>query len=82
MQDKLITGVHNKARSRHEKLLRATEQARSRAVEVLEELGAMVLDELIPDAELRKRIFAWLPSTDLDSLVAGCRYRGELAPLE
>ena len=35
MQDKLITGVHNKARLRYDDLLRATEEARSRAVEVL-----------------------------------------------
>jgi hypothetical protein len=58
MQDKLITGVHNKARLRYDDLLRATEEARSRAVEVLEELGTIVLDESIPDSEFRGEIFA------------------------
>jgi hypothetical protein len=53
MQDKLMTGVHNKARQRREDILRATEEACRRAVEVLEEVGNLVLDESIPDAELR-----------------------------
>src|SRR4029077_17388094 len=42
MQDKLITAVHSKARQRYEDLLRATEEARSRAAEILEELGPIV----------------------------------------
>jgi hypothetical protein len=42
MQDKLITSIHNKARKRYEDLLSATEEARSRAVEVLEEMGTVV----------------------------------------
>jgi hypothetical protein len=37
MQDKLITAVHSKARQRYDDLLRATEEARNRAVEVLED---------------------------------------------
>ena len=73
MQDKLITGVHNKARLRYDDLLRATEEARSRAVEVLEELGMIVLDESIPDSELRGEIFARLPSDAIGRLVDGCR---------
>ena len=71
MQDKLITGVHNKARLRYDDLLRATEEARSRAVEVLEELGTIVLDESIPDSELRGEIFARLPSEAIGRLVDG-----------
>jgi hypothetical protein len=39
MQDKLITSVNNKARKRYEELLWATEEARTRAVEVLEGMG-------------------------------------------
>ena len=54
MQDKLITGVHNKARQRREEILRATQEARRRVVEALEEVGSLVLDESIPDAELRR----------------------------
>ena len=73
MQDKLITGVHNKARHRYEELLRATEEARTRAVEVLEEMGSLVLDEAVSDAGLRHAIFAKIPSDDLTRLVAGCR---------
>ena len=73
MQDKLITGVHNKARQRYDDLLRATEEARTRAVEVLEALGTIVLDESIPDVELRQHIFARLPSADVGRLVEGCR---------
>jgi hypothetical protein len=73
MQDKLITSIHNKARKRYEQLLRATEEARSRAVEVLEEMGTLVLDDSIPDNELRKHIFDLLPSEDIGRLVEGCR---------
>ena len=73
MQDKLITAVHSKARQRYEDLLRATEEARSRAVEILEELGTVVLDDSIPDSELRTAIFARLPSDDIGKLVEGCR---------
>jgi hypothetical protein len=73
MQDKLITSIHNKARKRYEDLLRATEEARSRAVEVLEELGTVVLDDSIPDHEVRQSIFKLLPIDDISRLVEGCR---------
>ena len=73
MQDKLITSIHNKARKRHEDLLRATEEARSRAVEVLEEMGTVVLNDSIPDHEVRQYIFKLLPIDDASRLVKGCR---------
>ena len=73
MQDKLITSIHNKARKRYEELLRATEEARSRAVEVLEGMGTLVLDDSIPDNALRKHIFNLLPSEDMSRLMEGCR---------
>ena len=73
MQDKLITAIHNKARKRYDGLLRTAEEARSRAVEVVEELGTLVLDDSIPDDQLRKQIFALLPSDDITRLVEGCR---------
>jgi hypothetical protein len=56
---------------------RASEGARRRAVEVLEEVGSLVLDESIPDAELRRDIFAKLPRTDMERLVEGCRHLRE-----
>jgi TnpA family transposase len=73
MQDKLITSIHNKARKRYEELLWATEEARTRAVEVLERMGTLVLDDSIPDDKLRKYIFNLLPSEDIGRLVEGCR---------
>ena len=74
MQDKLITSIHNKARKRYDDVLRATEEARSRAVEVLESgMGTLVLNDSIPDHELRKHIFALLPSDDITRLVEGRR---------
>ena len=73
MQDKLITSIHNKARRRYEDLLRATEEARSRAVEVLEEIGTVVLDDSIPNNEVRQYIFKLLPIDDVSRLVEGCR---------
>jgi TnpA family transposase len=73
MQDKLITSIHNKARKRYDGLLRAAEEARSRAVEILEELGTLVLNDSIPDDQLRKHIFALLSSDDITRLVEGCR---------
>jgi len=77
MQDKLITGVHNKARQRREEILRATQEACRRVIEALEEVGSLVLDESIPDAELRRDIFARLPRTDMELLVEGCRHLRE-----
>jgi TnpA family transposase len=73
MQDKLITYVHNQARQRYEDLLRAAEEARTRAVEVLEQMGSLVLDDSIPDEKLRQEIYAHLPSEDIGRLVDGCR---------
>lgn len=73
MQDKLITSIHNKARKRYDGLLHAAEEARSRAVEVVEEMGMLVLSDSIPDDQLRGQIFAVLPSDDMTRLVEGCR---------
>jgi hypothetical protein len=61
-QDKLITTVHSKAKKRRDELLRAGEGAKRRAVEVLEVVGEMVLDESIPDAQLRNEILWRIPS--------------------
>lgn len=72
MQDKLITRLHNKARERREALLRAAEKARSRAVDVLEQLGGFILDESIADADLRSTIFSHLPLDELEELVLDC----------
>ena len=74
MQDKLITAIHNKARKRHEELLRATEEARTRAVEVLETMGTIVLDPSVPDGELRNWLFRCFPSEEMSRLVEGCRH--------
>jgi len=73
VQDKLITGIHHKAQRRREVLLRASEEAKRRAAEVLEQLGALVLDESIPDPELRHRILARIPGGEIATLVDGCR---------
>lgn len=73
MQDKLITRAHNLARVRREAVLRTTDQARRRAVEVLAELGTLVVDETIPDAALRQQIFTLWPSATLATLVEECR---------
>jgi hypothetical protein len=51
-QDKLITTVHAKAKKRREELLRAGEEARQRAVEVVEVMGELVLDDALPDVQL------------------------------
>jgi TnpA family transposase/DNA-binding MarR family transcriptional regulator len=73
MQDKLITRTHNRAKDEREALLRTTEQARGRAVAVLENLGSLVLDPAIPSDQLRERIFQYLPNEELTTLVEGCR---------
>src|SRR5207237_22008 len=77
VQDKLITGIHHKAQRRREILLRAGEAAKRRAAEVLEQLGALVLDESIPDPELRHQILARIPAEEIATLVDGCRQRRE-----
>lgn len=74
MQDKLITRVHNRAKKHRAELLHATDAAKARAVSVLEDLGALVLDERgVPDAELRARIYERHPREEIDLLVEGCR---------
>lgn len=73
MQDKLITRVHNQARVRRDTVVKASEQARRRAVEALEQIGGLVLDDTIPDAELRTRIFARIPNEKLAERVSECR---------
>ena len=57
----------------NEDSLRATEEARSRGVEVLEEIGTVVLDDSIPNHEVRQYIFKLLPIDDVSRLVEGCR---------
>ncbi len=64
MQDKLIISVHNKVQKRHEELLHTTEK-RSRAVEMREDMGKLVLEDSIPDNKLRKHIFELLPSKEI-----------------
>jgi TnpA family transposase len=71
-QDKLITTVHSKAKKRRDELLRAGEEAKRRAVEVLEVVGEMVLDESIPDVQLRNEILWRIPSEEMATLVDGC----------
>src|SRR5712691_2690207 len=73
MHDKRITSLHNKAHKRSDDILRATEETRSRAVEVLEGMGTLVLNDAIPDHEVRQHIFALLPSDEITRLVEGCR---------
>jgi len=71
-QDKLITSVHSKAKKRREALLRAGEEAKRRAVEVLEVMGGLVLDDSIPDLQLRSEILWRIPSEEIATLVDGC----------
>jgi len=71
-QDKLITSVHSKAKKRREALLRAGEEAKRRAVEVLEVMGELVLDDSIPDLQLRSEILWRIPSEEIATLVDGC----------
>jgi TnpA family transposase len=73
MQDKLITRVHNKARKRREEVLQDSDRTRERAVIVLEEIGSLVVDDAIPDHELRARIFAQHSCADLAAVVTECR---------
>ncbi len=73
VQDKLITSIHSKARKRRDDLLRASEEAKRRAVEVLEVMGELVLDEAIPDAQLRNEILWRIPDEEMATLVDGCR---------
>ena len=71
-QDKLITSVHAKAKKRREELLRAGEDAKRRAVEVVELMGELVLDTSIPDDQLRQEILQRVPSDEMATLVEGC----------
>lgn len=73
MQDKLITSIHNKARKRRDALLQATEESRTRAVEVLEGVGDLILDSSVPDGDLRNRVFSRWPRAEMHALVSGCR---------
>jgi hypothetical protein len=72
-QDKLITAVHSKAKKRHDELLRAGEEAKRRAVAVLGVVGELVLDDSIPDVQLRNQILWRIPSEEMATLVDGCQ---------
>ena len=72
-QDKLITTVHGKAKKRRDELLRASEEAKRRAVEVVEVMGELVLDKSIPDAQLQNEILWPIPDEEMATLVDGCR---------
>ena len=72
VQDKLITSIHSKAKKRRDNLLRASEEAKRRAVEVLEVMGELVLDKSIPDAQLRNEILWRIPDEKMATLVDGC----------
>lgn len=71
--DKVMNDIHNKARKRRQQLLRASEEVRSRAVEVLEVIGTLTLDEAIPDPRLRAEITQRYPREELTRLVEGSR---------
>jgi hypothetical protein len=73
MQDKLITRQHNKARQRRQNLLQATEQARTQTIEASQTVGTLIVDETIPDGQLRSRIFERLSNEQIQTLVVGCR---------
>jgi hypothetical protein len=72
-QDKLITAVYSKAKKRRDELLRAGEEAKRRAVEVLGVVGELVLDDTIPDVQLRNEILWRIPSEEMAILVDGCQ---------
>ena len=71
--DTRITSIHHNAHTRYDEVLRAPEAARSRAVEGLERLGTLVLNDSIPNHELRTHMLALRPGDDLTRLVEGCR---------
>ncbi|WP_425145104.1 hypothetical protein [Deinococcus sp.] len=71
--DKVMNDIHNKARKRRQQLLQASQEARSRAVDVLEVLGTLTLDEAIPDPGLRSEIIQRYPREELTRLVEGSR---------
>lgn len=71
--DKVMNDIHNKARKRRQQLFQASQEARSRAVEVLEVLGTLTLDETIPDPGLRSEIIQRYPREELTRLVEGSR---------
>jgi TnpA family transposase len=73
MQDKLITRIHNQAHDRYAALLRAGEEARSRAVAAVEQIGTLVLDDGIPEVGLRDRIFERVPRPAIGHLIEECR---------
>jgi hypothetical protein len=56
-----------------QELLQSSEQARSQTIAAFETLGAIIVDETIPDEQVRLRIFEQLPNEQIQTLVAGCR---------
>lgn len=72
--DKMINEIHSKAKKRRQHLLRASEDARRRAVEVMDTLGTLTLDENLPDNRLRAAIFQQIPRDELTRLVEGSHH--------
>src|SRR5207244_6893870 len=55
-QDTLIATVHSKAKKRRDELLRASDEAKRRAVEVVADMGEVVLDVFIHEATVRHEV--------------------------
>ncbi|GAA5504399.1 tn3 family transposase Tn4430 [Deinococcus xinjiangensis] len=75
--DKLMNEIHASARKRRQQLLRASEEARRRSLEVMEVMGTMALDDAIPDSELRPQLLKYYPREELTRLVEGSRHLRE-----
>lgn len=71
--DKVMNDIHAKAKKRRQEILRASEEARRRAVEVVETVGSLALSDEVPDGELRTAIFERYSREDLGRLVEGSR---------
>ena len=73
MQDKLITSLHNKAKGRQRELHLSNEETRSLALELVEVIGEILVDDSVPDDRLRERIYEHWSAEALQSLVDQCR---------
>ena len=62
---------HSKVKKRRDELLRAGEEAKWRAVEVLGVVGELVLDDTIPDVQLRNEILWRIPSEEMATSSTG-----------
>ncbi|MCA9325913.1 DUF4158 domain-containing protein, partial [Candidatus Saccharibacteria bacterium] len=73
MHERLNTHYHNKAREKKDSLVREEEEARTIAIAAFEDIGTIVVNDIVEDKDVRIEIFKVRSKEDLRQLLEACR---------